>query len=103
MTQQEIARERSLHIQTVRKRLKAGGLVTRSHSTAPTAQELDEVRGLLDACLSARESARKLGVAHTSRPVTGRVWWRELGMSTTGCPGSLPMDCKRMRWSRPDQ
>lgn len=36
MTQEEIARVHDLHIQTVRKRLKAAGVVTRSRSTALT-------------------------------------------------------------------
>ncbi|MCU1527710.1 MAG: hypothetical protein JWP75_1473 [Frondihabitans sp.] len=66
MTQEEIARKHGLHIQTVRKRLKAAGVVTRSRSIALTAQDLDEARGPLDAGLSAREVARRLGVAHTT-------------------------------------
>ncbi|KTS70340.1 hypothetical protein NS206_00270 [Microbacterium testaceum] len=66
MTQEEIARKHGLHIQTVRKRLKAAGVVTRSHSTALTVQDMDEARGLLDADLSVREAARRLGVAHTT-------------------------------------
>lgn len=66
MTQEEIARKHGLHIQTVRKRLKAIGVVTRSRSTALTAHDLDEARGLLDAGLSVREAARRLGVAHTT-------------------------------------
>lgn len=64
MTQEEIARKHGLHIQTIRKRLKAAGVVTRSHSTALTAQDMDEARGLLDAGLSVREAARRLGVPH---------------------------------------
>lgn len=36
MAQEEIARIHDLHIQTVRKRLKAAGVVTRSRSTALT-------------------------------------------------------------------
>ncbi|WP_159502349.1 helix-turn-helix domain-containing protein [Microbacterium sp. 18062] len=66
MTQEEIARKHGLHIQTVRKRLTAAGVVTRSRSTALTAQDLDEARVLLDAGLSVREAARRLGVAHTT-------------------------------------
>ncbi len=66
MTQEEIARKHGIHIQTVRKRLKAAGVVTRSQSTALTKQDLDEARGLLDADLSAREAGRRLGVAHTT-------------------------------------
>lgn len=65
-TQEEIARKHGLHIQTIRKRLKAAGVVTRSRRTALTAQDLDEARGLLDAGLSVREAARRLGVAHTT-------------------------------------
>lgn len=65
MTQEEIAHKHGLHIQTVRKWLKAAGVVTRSRSTALTGQDLDEARGLLDAGLSAREVARRLGVART--------------------------------------
>lgn len=66
MTQEELAHKHGVHIQTVRKRLKAAGVVTRSRSTALTVQDLNEARGLLDAGLSAREVARKLGVAHTT-------------------------------------
>ena len=69
MTQEEIARKHGIHIQTVRGigyRLKAAGVVTRSPRTALTAQDLDEAHGLLDAGLSAREVARRLGVAHTT-------------------------------------
>lgn len=66
MTQEEIARKHGLHIQTIRKRLKAAGVVTRSRSTALTAQDLDEACGLLDVGLSVREAARRLGVAHTT-------------------------------------
>lgn len=66
MTQEEIAHKHGLHIQTVRKRLKAAGVATRSRRTALTPQDLDEARDLLDAGLSAREVARRLGVAHTT-------------------------------------
>jgi DNA-binding transcriptional regulator LsrR (DeoR family) len=65
MTQEGIARKHGLHIQTVRKRLNAAGVVTRSYSAALTAQDLDETHRLLDADSSAREIARRLGVAHT--------------------------------------
>ncbi|RZK75085.1 MAG: hypothetical protein EOP28_01135 [Rhodococcus sp. (in: high G+C Gram-positive bacteria)] len=60
MPQQEVARKHGLLIQTVCKRLKAAGVVTRSRSKAPTEQELNEARGLLVAGPSAREIARKL-------------------------------------------
>lgn len=62
MTQEEVARKHGLHIQTIRKRLKAAGVVTRSSSTALTAQDLDETRHLLNAGPSAREIARWLSV-----------------------------------------
>lgn len=66
MAQEEIAGKYGLHTQTVRKRLKAAGVVTRSRDNALTEQDLDETRGLLDAGLSAREVGRKLGIAHTT-------------------------------------
>lgn len=66
MTQEDIARKHDLHIQTVRKRLKAAGVVTRSRGNALTEQDLDEARGLLDAGLSARKVGRRLGVVHTT-------------------------------------
>lgn len=66
MTQEEIAHKHGLHIQTVRKGLKAAGVVTRSRSNALTEQELAQARNLLDAGLSAREVARRLGIAHTT-------------------------------------
>ena len=66
MTQEEIARKHDLHVQTVRKKLKTAGVVTRSRSTALTEEELDEARGLLDAGLSAHEVGRRLGVVHTT-------------------------------------
>lgn len=66
MTQVEIARKYGVHVQTVRKRLKEAGVVVRGNSRALTDSDLREVRGLLDAGLSAREVAGRYGVAHTT-------------------------------------
>ena len=66
MTQEEIARQHGLHIQTVRKRLKVAGVVTRSRGTALIPQNPDEARDPPDAWLSAREVARRRGSAHTT-------------------------------------
>lgn len=66
MTQQEIARKHGLHVQTVRKRLDAAGVVTRARGGALTEADLDEARSLLAAGVSAREVGRRMGVAHTT-------------------------------------
>lgn len=66
MTQQAIARKHGVHVQTVRKRLDAAGVVTRARSGALTEADVAEARNLLTDGVSAREIGRRLGVAHTT-------------------------------------
>lgn len=65
LSQAEIARKHGIHIQTVRKRLKEVGVVTRRGNTL-TDEELTQASALLVAGISAREVGRRLGVAHTT-------------------------------------
>lgn len=66
MTRLEIAQKHGLHVQTVRKKLSAAGVVTRARSGALTEDDLDAARNLLATGMSAREFGRRLGVIHTT-------------------------------------
>ncbi len=63
-TQEEIAKEYRLYIQTVRKRLHEAGIVTRLHATILSHEDLQLARSLLGQGKSARNVAQQLGVAH---------------------------------------
>ena len=66
MTQQEIAIKHRLHVQTVRKHLKAAGVNVRQHNSSLSAHDLHQARRLLESGQSLRRTAQHFGIAHTT-------------------------------------
>ena len=66
LTQVQIAEKYGLHVQTVRKRLIAAGVDTRARLRVLTDEDLWAARAAIDDGASVRETARGLGVAHTT-------------------------------------
>ena len=66
LAQVQIAEKYGLHVQTVRKRLIAAGVDTRARLRVLTDEDLWVARTAIDDGASIRETARGLGVAHTT-------------------------------------
>lgn len=65
-TREEIAKRYGLHVQTVRKRLREVGVISRNHKNALSEQDIKLARTLLSEGDSAGSVANHFGVAHTT-------------------------------------
>lgn len=66
LTQMEIAKKHTIHVQTVRKRLRDAGVNTRSRVRLLRAEQLDAARSAIADGASLRATAQSLGVSHTT-------------------------------------